>query len=119
MSAERKRVGARQQLLEVAQSMSNGSINLIEGCRDIVCLREEAGVAASSAFDVISGVASETDGYPDRDLRGAYDPEFLRKLDFEVSTYLSSVGPALLAACRDIISEMETLELQTVAGRIQ
>lgn len=48
--------------------------------------------------------------YPLGKLRSSYGQEFLSRLDTEVSDYLNKVRPVFLAACADILRDIETHE---------
>jgi hypothetical protein len=111
MSITQTAISARLKALEVARGMLDGTIGLVEGCRSLVQARVDGEIPATSAFRVIIGVESETDDYPVESQRSMYAPEFLRRLDTEVSRYLSEVRPTLIDACREIIGEIETLHL--------
>ena len=107
-----KRDSARQIALETARRMADETVPVIEGCRTLVRLRSDAEIPRSEAFRVIVGVESETDDYPLGSQRAGYAPEFLERLDNEVSAYLNEVWPAVVEACREIIREIEALQLQ-------
>ena len=77
-----KRGLARKAIIEVAQSMLDGSFELLAGCRKLVRLRIEAAAPVSPAFNAITGVESETDDYPFGRGRNAYSAELLAKLVF-------------------------------------
>jgi hypothetical protein len=108
-----KRDSARRTIVDVARGMLNENIPLIEGCRSLVRLRSDAEIPPSEAFDVIVSVASDTDDYPVGSLRAEYAPELLSRLDAKVSRILAKDSPVIIEACREIIREMETLQLQS------
>ena len=114
-----KRDAARRTALEVARGMLDGSIPLIEGCRSIVRLRFDAEIPPSETLNIFVGVESETDDYPVGSVRSEYAPEFLARLDAEVSKYLTEVRPVLVAACRELIREIESLQLQSCNTKVQ
>ena len=114
-----KRGLARKAIIEIAQGMLDGSVELLAGCRRLVRLRIEAAASVSPAFNAITGVESETDDYPLGEGRNAFSAELLAKLDSEVSTYLSEVRPAVLQSCREIIEEVEALEMNSSGNSVQ
>ncbi len=118
-TSDGERDRARQELIEIARGMLNGSIDSLEGCRSLVRLRVESGAPASSAFNAVRGVESEIDHYPLGECRAGYSAELLKRLDSEVSSYLDKVRPVLLNACQEIIREIETLPLQSAGSRLQ
>lgn len=86
--------------------MREGSIDLIQGCREFLALRIDDQVAPS-ALAVFTAVESETDNYPLGELRRNFSSDLLTRLDEEVLDYLSKVRPALMAACSDILGSLE------------
>src|SRR5262245_62100714 len=114
-----KRSLALKEIADVAQGMLNGSVELLAGCRKLVRLRIDAAAPASPAFNAITGVESETDDYPLGEKRNAYSAELLDKLDSDVSTYLDEVRPAVLQSCREIIEEVEALEMNSSRKWVQ
>ena len=114
-----KRGLARKEIIQLAQGMLDGSVELLAGCRRLVRLRIEAAAPVSPAFNAITGVESETDDYPFGERRNVFSTELLAKLDSEVSTYLSEVRPAVLQSCREIIEEIEALEMNASGNWVQ
>jgi hypothetical protein len=108
-----KRDSARQTALEVARGMLDGTISLIEGCRSLVRLRTDAQIPPSEAFDVFISVESDTDDCPVGSLRAEYAPELLVRLDAKISRILTKDSPVIIEACREIIREIEALQLQS------
>jgi len=115
----RKRDSARRTALEIACGMRDGRIQLIDGCRSLVQLRADADIPPSKALDVVVAVESETDDYPVGSGRSGYAPELLARLDAEVSKYLSDMRPVLMEACREIIREIEALQLYSCDTKVQ
>jgi 2-methylcitrate dehydratase PrpD len=79
----------------------------------------KAAAPASPAFKAITGVESETDDYPLGERRNSYSAELLAKLDSEVSSYLNEVRPAVLQSCREIIEEVEALDMSASGEWVQ
>ena len=114
-----KRDSARQSALETARAMLDGAIPLIEGCRKLVRLRGDAEIPRSDAFNVLASVESDTDDCPLGDGRAEYAPELLARLDAKVSRILASDTPIILEACREVIQEIESLQLGSCEGKVQ
>jgi hypothetical protein len=106
-----KRDLARRTMLDVARGMIDGSILLVGGCRRLVRLQTVAQIPPNDTFNVFVGVESETDDFPVGCVRSEYAPELLAQLDAKVSNYLSQARPIIIEACRQIIPEIEALEL--------
>jgi hypothetical protein len=95
-------------MLEIARGMLDGSVDLIEGCRNLTAFHADASLPQSAAFDVLCGIESETDDYPIGEVRKSYSSELLERLDRDVAKYIDDARPAVLDACRQIIREIET-----------
>jgi hypothetical protein len=81
MSNEPKAKAARQQIIETAQCMLDGTLSFIEGARLINQLRWKAGLPDFDP-DILPfvGIESETDALPIGDVRKLWAPDALEKL---------------------------------------
>jgi hypothetical protein len=95
----------RMRILQVAEKMLSGDLDLFEGCHEIHGLRHHLEDPDDEAFLVIAGVASETDVYPIGDARTYWDPQALARQDRERDEYMSRVREVVWEACRAIISK--------------
>ncbi|HCU05793.1 MAG: hypothetical protein A2X77_06070 [Gammaproteobacteria bacterium GWE2_42_36] len=95
----------RKNITNLAQKIIDGSINIIEGCRQISSLKIEKEMRDNSDFLIIRGFESETDEYPLGIVRKNYNQESLRKLDKEIMTYLNESKPVILEACKNLIKK--------------
>ncbi len=110
---------ARKAALDVLRGMLDGSMPLIEGCRTLVSLRFNANIPPSEAFIVFIAVESETDDCPLGSVRNGYAPELLARSDAKIARILERDGPIIIDACRDVIREIESLQLHSCEGNIQ
>ncbi len=101
-------LSARTDLLVVAKGVLAGTVEIVQGCRDLVRLGSLASVSSYAAFRVIRAVESETDDYPLGDRREGYSAEILERLDKETAEYVARCRPAVLVACSELIEELET-----------
>jgi hypothetical protein len=119
MSMSLTKNSARLKALRIAHEMLVGRISLIEGCRKLVSLGPEAEIPRSAAFLVITAVDSDTHDCPIGSIRAGFAPELLAQLDAKVSRILARDTPVILEACRDLIREIESLQLGSCEGTIQ
>ena len=95
----------KNKLLQTAQSMINGHINLIAGCRILTELRSQLDSADDRIFNCFQAVDSETDHIPIGDIREHYNQKFLEKADSELDDYLVKVQPAIIDACENLVKK--------------
>lgn len=114
-----KRDSARQTALQVAHGMLAGNVPLIEGCQTLARLRIDAEIPPSEAFNVFRAVDSETDGFPHENMRHEYAPELLAQLDAKVSRILARDTPIIMESCREVVREIETLQMGSCEGTVQ
>lgn len=93
----------RHELVAVAKAMLAGETNLIEGVRRICALRFAVEDPENEVFLAIRAIDSETDHFPLSALRASCSPEYLKRADDEVLTYLTAVREDILQACRKIV----------------
>ena len=93
----------RRELVSIASSMLAGETNLIEGVRQICALRFAVEDPENEVFLAIRGIESETDTFPLGPMRARCSPEYLRRMDGEMQSYLSEAQGDILQACREIV----------------
>ncbi|MEF1257249.1 hypothetical protein [Vibrio sp. M260112] len=59
----------QKKIVETCQLLVNDDINFIEGCRQLVTLRNQLNLENDPDFLPFVGVASETDDYPEPSIR--------------------------------------------------
>jgi len=57
---------AHQEIVNSCLRLLNGGIDFVEGCREVIALRNRLGLEADSSFLPFVGVVSETDDYPNK-----------------------------------------------------
>ena len=92
-------------LLELANAMISGNVNLIDGCREMVEISRIPDYSEDSIFIIFVGVDSETDDIPRGHVRKAFAEEALKKLDNEADEYIQRVKPEIIKACEDLIKK--------------
>jgi hypothetical protein len=97
---------AKREVVEVAQAMLSGSLDLVTGCRKLCELRHQIGASESDVFLPIIGFESETDDYPLGPARASFGKDYLEKLDQETQAYVERARPGVLAACTRIIESL-------------
>jgi hypothetical protein len=93
----------RQELVELASAMLAGNVNLIEGVRRICALRFSIEDPENEVFLPIRAIESETDMFPLGTMRASCSPDYLRRADGEMQTYLVEARGDILQACREIV----------------
>ena len=93
----------RHELVNVANSMLVGDMNLIKGIRRICKLRFAVEDPENEVFLAIRGIESETDTYPVGRVRSNYSPEYLQLMDVEMQSYLAQAKGDIFQACQEII----------------
>lgn len=94
-----------QKAVFLARKIVDGSIDPIEGCRQMVSLRVQQEIRDDQDFVTIRGFESETDEFPVGEARKHYDSEYLKKLDLKLKWYLDQMMPNLIEACQNIIKK--------------
>lgn len=93
----------RQELVELANSMLRGDINLIEGIRHIGALRFAIEDPENEVFLPVRAIESETDAFPLGAMRLNCSAEYLKRADSEMESYLADARDGILQACREIV----------------
>jgi hypothetical protein len=93
----------RRELVNTAQLMLTGEMNLLEGTRCICELRFSVGDPENEVFLPIRAVDSETDHFPLGAIRASCSPEYLMRADDEMQTYLNDMSKDILQACSKMV----------------
>lgn len=109
MSSEPEAEAARQQIIQTAQSMLDGTLSFIEGARLIGHLRWEAGFPDFDP-DILPFVAidSETDALPIGDVRKLWAPDALQKLQPEIEQSEKWARDIGYPYCQKLIDRLRT-----------
>lgn len=94
----------RQELVTIAQSMINETINLVEGCHMLYDLKDFVEAPNNRVFSEVVLVVSDTDHLPLLEARKHCDPEYLKRVDHEIEAYLKDMAPTIMKACQKIIN---------------
>ena len=103
MFGVRSAISKRKELLELANAMLAGEVNLIEGVRKICSLRFAIGDSENEVFFPMRAIDSETDHYPLGEMRTKCNIDYLKQMDAEMACYLSNASQDILDACKNII----------------
>ncbi len=93
----------RSKIVEVANAMLDGRMNLIEGVRSICALRHAIDLADNEVFMPIRAIESETDHFPLGEMRAHCSTDYLQRMDEEMRQYLDDASHDILAACSKIV----------------
>lgn len=93
----------RKEIVDVCFLIINNDVDFIEGCRKLVSLRNQLDLEDEVDFLPFVGVASETDEYPVQGTRENYSEAYLKRIDEEISNYVSQVRPSIIEACNVLI----------------
>lgn len=95
----------RKKIVGICQSLINNDINLVEGCRRLVSLRYQFDLEDDPDFLPFVGVASETDDYPELNIRDNFSEDYLKRVDEEISDYINLARPSIIDACHVLVSK--------------
>lgn len=98
-------VDARKEIVDACLRLINDEINLIEGCRKLIFLRNYFDLEEDPCFLPFVGVVSETDDYPVQSVRARFSGDYLSQLDREVGQYVSQVRPSIIEACELLVAK--------------
>lgn len=93
----------RRELVDVANAMLAGDMDLIQGVRKICGLRFEVEDPDNEVFLAVRGIESETDSFPVGAMRSTASPEYLQRADAEMRQYIADAKGDILQACQEII----------------
>lgn len=96
----------RQEIVELANLMLFGDINLIEGTRRICALRFAIDDPENEVFLPLRAIESETDAFPLGAMRSNCSAEYLKRADSDLESYLVDARDDILQACREIVMAM-------------
>jgi hypothetical protein len=91
-------------IVEIAQDMLHGKMELIAGVRAIRLLAMGVGALSDAAMLPLLGVYSETDHLPRGESRGFYAKESLQRADEESAEYLVRRREFIFQACRELVA---------------
>ncbi|MCB1655164.1 MAG: DUF2489 domain-containing protein, partial [Pseudomonadales bacterium] len=95
-SSSNSNLDPQQELVLVAKSMLDGSLNLIEGVREICELRKATNDPEDELFFSIRAIDSETEHFPIGRVRKECSGPFLKRADLEMKNYLSETKEVIL-----------------------
>lgn len=91
-------------IIEIANKMLKGEINLAKGSREIVSLKNKIEDSENDIFNTFILVDSDTDHIPlDEDIRKRWNQESLKELDKELDQYIFDMRKKILESCKELI----------------
>lgn len=92
----------KRELIEIAQKMIYGEVDLIEGCRKIIKYRYKI-EDSNEVFLPFIGLDSETDDLPCGNEKKFMEAEALARKDKEKEAYLAIAKPSIIKSCQHLI----------------
>ena len=93
-------------LLALLNSILNGVVGIIDGCRKVVEIQYRLNMYDNKNFAVFESIDSDTDHFPIGDVRQYWNKESLAKADIEMKAYEEDVKNEVREACEKLISEL-------------
>jgi len=97
-------------LICACENVLEGKENLIEGCRKIVEIRNQLNLEGDLTFSQIVGFVSETDEFPEADIRSNFSQKYLDKIDLEFNEYVRLARPEVIDSCRKLLFKFKNLQ---------
>ncbi len=95
-----------KKMVEIAKSMINEDLNLIEGSREIHRLRFSADNPEDDVFNTFILTVSDTDDIPlGENVRKNYGSDYLKEADEKMNRYLDHMKQGILESCQEIIKK--------------
>ncbi len=94
---------AWKQLAEIARSVLDGRIAIVEAVREMCALRYLTGQPDDEFFLPIRAIESDTERFPVGAVRERYDAAYLQQLDDELQAYLADVREEFVLLCKKIM----------------
>ncbi len=94
----------KRKILDTANDMLDGKINLIEGSRIIDRLKHKVNQEGNPLFNTFQVVSSDTENIPlDGDIRKNFGEKYLERYDHEMKKYLEDMEESIRIACKNLI----------------
>ena len=105
MTAAFKESEHKAKIVEVAQAILDGKVELLKGCRVLVGHIHGAGIDISKDQDALKliGIESETDAHPVGETRSLWNRDALAESDREMDAYWSRKRSVLMSACAGLV----------------
>lgn len=91
-------------IIEIANKMLKGEINLAKGSREIVSLKNKIEDSENNIFNTFIMVDSDTDHIPlDQHVRKIWNKNALKELDKELDEYIQDMKLSIITGCKNLI----------------
>jgi hypothetical protein len=101
----------KNKAINIAQSILDGNLDIINGSRQLLSLLDDLNIdrTACDGYMTIVGVDDQTDHLPVGKDRKHYAPKYLKELDEEIACCIKDFEQSTKKACRDIINFLNKL----------
>ncbi len=96
----------KQKAIEIATAVINGTVNPIEGCRQLWHMKYDIGMENDENFNLFTAVDSETDHLPLGSQKDQCSTSYLERVQREERQYLESARDDIVQACKEIIRKL-------------
>jgi len=95
----------RQRAVDLATGILDGTLNVLEACRDLAALHWEVEVDQwDEDFTRFSGISSETDALPVGRVRDLWSAAALARIEPDIQSAVEWATPLAIPACRSVIA---------------
>jgi catalase (peroxidase I) len=95
----------QKKIIDICQSLVSGDIHIVDGCRELVSLRNQLNLQDDPNFLPFVGVVSETDDYPEPSVQEKFSSDYLKLINKDMSDYIALVRPSVIDASNILISK--------------
>lgn len=104
MTHEAYVLSCRQQAVELATGVLDGTKNVLEACHELAALRWEVEVGQwDEDFTRFAGISSETDALPVGRVRELWSIAALARLEPDIQSAIEWAMPLAIPACQSVI----------------
>lgn len=102
-------MNAKNKIVEVAQKIILGELNIIEGSRIITSLVANNNLSKVELYFPFEAVDSETDHLPFGQVRDECSSAYLARIDREIEAYIKETKSVIIEACKVLIEKLEII----------
>ncbi len=106
MTTDSGRSQINERIVDLAQQMLSGKLEVIAGSRMIAHLAGYSEYSDDERFHAFVAVASETDDFPTEDDPQNWEPTAWARKELERREYASRVKEIVLAECRALVEKL-------------
>lgn len=98
-----KKYNPTKELIDLAQAMLDGKLDLIDGTQTICYLRRVISDPDNEIFLPFQLIESDTDRYPRGTARARCEEKYLKRVDRELAEYLRDAKQDIIDGCKNIL----------------